>query len=195
PPARQDRASTGTSSSGTASAGNPGFGAPGNANQAPIPTAALAGNSGDAQAEQLAPSHEGGGQPAPLPPEVVVGRAADRFDSLLSLLHSHLAEQSLGNASAALQRLLAQALSPAQRAQVIELQARLLAMRATCEQSVLRHVTSGELLQADEAAAQLVVAGEWPAHALAAAAPALSLGDNWQRQLELGSQVSDSKIG
>jgi len=145
------------------------------------------GASNSSDATKVAASNEASPVTSVLQPGALpVGMAADRFDSLLSLLNSHLAEHSLANATAALQRLSSQSLSANQRAHLAEYAARLQPLRQACEERVLEHVQKGALLQADEAAAQLVLAGVWSAPTVAAAAPQLTLGDNWQRALPTG---------
>tara|TARA_R110002094_G_scaffold39766_3_gene52355 strand:- start:1907 stop:2659 length:753 start_codon:yes stop_codon:yes gene_type:complete len=120
---------------------------------------------------------------------VGVGVAEDRFASLMSLLESHLAEQQLGNASAALQRLLQQPLSDAQRLQLASVQERLLPLTKAREQRVLELVQRGEVLAADREASQLVVGGVWRASELLAAAPELSFASNWQGQIVTSGKV------
>lgn len=105
----------------------------------------------------------------------------DRFASLVSLFESHLSAAELGSAAAALQRVMKQPLSEAQRDRITALEARLLPLRRACELRILALVQSGDVLAADRQAAQLVVGGVWQAAELSAAVPKLAAADNWQR--------------
>lgn len=113
-------------------------------------------------------------------PQPAAGVSDDRFASLMSLLESHLSAAELGHAAGALQRLLKQPLSDAQRQLVAGVEARLLPLQKACEARILEFVQSGEVLAADREAAQLVVGGVWRATELLAAAPNLALASNWQ---------------
>ena len=104
--------------------------------------------------------------------------SADRFESLLSLLESHLRDGALGSASAALQQLNSQSLSVEQRASFVEIEQRLQPLRLACEQRILEHVRNGEVLSADQQAAQLVVGGIWSSCAQLRDAGQLAGGDS-----------------
>lgn len=107
--------------------------------------------------------------------------ADDRFQSLVSLIESHIQEKELGEAVGVLQRLTELHLSKAQTTQLSALQVKLQTLYQATEERVLAHIRKGEVLAADQASQQLIVRGVWQAHTLASAAPSLALGDNWQR--------------
>lgn len=156
--------------------GNETAAGPGTANKAERPVAPADETTPDA-ASATGSSGTAGGSPSPGTGETV---SADRFASLLSLLESHLQAGELGNASAALQRLRAQRLSDAQQQKLAGLEQRLQPLAAACELRVLDLVRSGELLEADREAAQLVVGGVLRADRLTTAADGLGLAANWQ---------------
>ena len=120
------------------------------------------------------------------PPEAE-GIAADRFDSLLSLVQHHISGRALGDAAAAVQRLLAQPLSVTQQQQVVALQASLQPLQADLEARILELVRNGEVLQADQQAATLVASGVWSAERLLAAVPTLAIGRDWQRAVSVAT--------
>lgn len=107
--------------------------------------------------------------------------ADDRFQSLVSLIASHIDEKQLGEASGVVQRLMALSLTTEQATQLSAVHMRLQPLRQATEERILAHVRKGEVLAADQASLQLIVSGVWQAQTLASAAPGLALGDNWQR--------------
>lgn len=114
----------------------------------------------------------------------------DRFQSLMSLLRLHVTDNALGSASAALQRLRTQKLSPVQTELVVAFTERLTPLRRTAEERILQHIQDGEVLLGNQLAAELVVDGAWSAQSLAAAAPKLAMNANWQLSLGLDGVVA-----
>lgn len=118
-------------------------------------------------------------KPAPAAPVRTI--ASDRFQSLLSLVASHIVDAELGEATGILQRLTALSLTEAQQQQVRAAEQRLAPLRKAAEASILEHVRNGEVLAADRASRDLLVLGAWQPEQLREAAPALGLGPDWQK--------------
>lgn len=122
------------------------------------------------------------------------GVSVDRFSSWIALLESYLKEMDLGNASASLQRLLSQSLSSEQREQVAVLEAQLLPLLQACESRILAHVRSGELLAANDEAAQLVVADVWRPGSILAGLPGFVIAENWQADVVIGTATIPAPV-
>jgi len=119
--------------------------------------------------------------PKPVPPKPVLAITDDRFQSLLSLAEGHIADAELGDAHGILKRLTALTLTDAQKQQVAATEKQLAPLRQAAEASILAHVRKGEVLAADLASRELLVAGVWQPEQLRKAAPQLGLGADWQK--------------
>jgi len=129
----------------------------------------------DVAAKDAAPV---GSQPASEP---AVRLDADRFESMLSLIDSHIAAEELGEASGVVQRLLAVGLTQRQRSRLVALEGRLRPLNRALEERVLGLLRRGEVLKADRLSQQLLVGETWRPTTLAASLPGRDFGADWQR--------------
>lgn len=120
---------------------------------------------------QAAPTRE----PIPAPSS---GMDPDRFESLRSLVRTHLDQGELGRAGQVLGRVRAQVEGHRPQLGALDgLADELEAKRLAAESVILAHLRDGEVLAADLAAERLANEGTWaPAKALG---DVLELGDNW----------------
>jgi hypothetical protein len=123
------------------------------------------------------------------PSSEVIGMPEDRFHSLLSLLELHVLENALGSATASLQRIRSQPLSETQSRALDAFDEKLVPMRQAMEERIIECVRSGEVIAANQLSNQLIVNGEWSLLAVAAVSPALELGDNWLRGVQMKGEV------